>query len=213
MDLITPFLKLFFHLIYNRLAWIYDFVSRTVSGGRWNSWVLSVVPFIQGPAVLELGFGPGHLLAALAQSGLKVVGMDASRQMSRLAKRRLSQQKLPAALVTGYGEYLPFCEGCFNSVAATFPTAYILQPATLENIFRILAPGGRLVILLSAWIIDPSLSGRGLAWLFRVTGQELPQQFDVQNLLLRFQTAGFQAYPEWTSLPGSKLFFIIAERK
>ena len=213
MDLITPFLKIFFRLIYNQFAWIYDFVSAFVSGGRWKAWILSAERFIQGPDVLELGFGPGYLLIHLARSGLNVVGMDTSRQMVHLANLKLSKQKCPARLIRGQGESPPFRQGFFNCVVATFPTAYILQPATLENIYHILAPGGCFVILLSAWIIDPSLYGRSLAWLFRVTGQVLPRQFEMQKLLLPFQKAGFDPRSEWVTLPGSSLLFVIAVKK
>lgn len=54
-------LKTFFYLLYHRFAWAYDFVATSVSVGMWDEWVFSVLPALEGPIVLELGHGPGHL--------------------------------------------------------------------------------------------------------------------------------------------------------
>ena len=58
MCLLTRFLGFFFHLLYHPFAWAYDLIAWTVSLGRWKDWVESVVPFIKGMRVLELGHGP-----------------------------------------------------------------------------------------------------------------------------------------------------------
>jgi len=55
------FLRLFFRLLYHQLAFTYDLVAASVSFNRWKDWVMSVVPFIEGNRILEIGHGPGHL--------------------------------------------------------------------------------------------------------------------------------------------------------
>jgi len=82
-------LRFFFRLLYHQFAFTYDLVAATVSLGRWKDWVLSVLPFIQGTRVLEIGHGPGHLQRALLEQNLLAVGIDESSQMGRLAKRNL----------------------------------------------------------------------------------------------------------------------------
>jgi ubiquinone/menaquinone biosynthesis C-methylase UbiE len=206
------FLRLFFRLLYHELAWTYDFVSAFVSGGRWGAWRDSVIPLIQGPSVLELGFGPGHLLRRLQRQGLKSIGLDASRQMARLAHKNLRSAGLPSQLVRGNGQCLPFCGSSFNCVVATFPTNYIFLPATLSEIERVLLPGGRLIILISAWITDRSLISRVLAWLFRFTGQVLPDQVQYPDLLAPFATTALNSHLKWVTLSGSRLLMIIAEK-
>ncbi len=83
------FLRFFFRLLYHPFAFTYDLVAGTVSFGRWKDWILEVLPFIAGTRVLELGHGPGHLQRILLSRGLVAVGLDESRQMGRLAKRRI----------------------------------------------------------------------------------------------------------------------------
>ena len=65
-----PLLRFFFYLLYHSFAFAYDLVAASVSLGRWKDWVLSVVPFIEGNRVLEIGHGPGHLQRGPAQPGL-----------------------------------------------------------------------------------------------------------------------------------------------
>lgn len=99
-DLPSPILKLrsalmrgFFHLLYHQFAWTYDFVSGVVSIGMWQSWITAMLPFLEGPNILELGPGPGHLQLALARRGLISFGLDASPQMTRMAALRLLNKK------------------------------------------------------------------------------------------------------------------------
>ncbi len=203
-------LKIFFRLLYHEFAWAYDFISALVSGGRWKAWVSEVLPLVQGPDVLELGIGPGHLLLSLEQKGFNVVGLDASRQMVRQAKKKLAQNNPGLCLVRGLGQALPFDDQSFHTVVATFPTGFIFQPAALMDIRRVLRPGGNLVILLSAWITSRSFMSRVLAWLFRITGQSLSEQVDEAKLLRPFLESGFDPRLLWIETPGSRLMFVIA---
>ena len=109
MQHLTHFLRIFFHLLYHPFAWSYDLVAWTVSLGRWKDWVKSVVPFIEGTRVLELGHGPGHLQRILRDLNLLTVGLDESRQMGNLAKKRLVQSGYTQPrLVRGLAQSLPF---------------------------------------------------------------------------------------------------------
>ena len=71
-------LRFFFKLLYHQFAFAYDFVAATVSVGRWQDWVSSILPFLAGTRILEIGFGPGHLQRHLLRRGLTVVGIDES---------------------------------------------------------------------------------------------------------------------------------------
>ena len=209
----TLFLRIFFRLLYHEFAWMYDFVSSSVSGGRWLEWTSSMVPLVQGSRVLELGFGPGHLLLKFSQNGIRAFGLDDSRQMIKLAKARLRQNDyFNPYLVRGLGQTLPFLAQSFDCVVATFPTGFIFQSSTLLDIHRILRTGGSLVTLLSAWITSRSLISRFLAWLFRITGQNLSGQVDEEILLKPFLAAGFNARLHWVTLRDSRLLFVIATK-
>ncbi len=112
-----------FRLLYHELAWTYDVVSWVVSLGEWRRWQRAALPYVQGPRVLEIGHGPGHMLLALQMKGCRVMGLDLSPQMGRLARKRAPS----VPLVRGRVQDLPYAEGSFDTVLATFPTEYVVD--------------------------------------------------------------------------------------
>lgn len=129
--------------LYHEFAWGYDAVAWGVSGGRWAVWRRAVLPWVQGPNVLEIGFGTAALLHDMAVAGYKVVGIDNSSAMQRQAARR---DGLRATRIQADAQLLPLADGLFDTVVATFPAPYITEVATLTEVARVLKPGGRLVV-------------------------------------------------------------------
>ncbi len=164
------FLRFLFYLLYHPLAWSYDLVAGAVSLGQWNEWVRCMIPLIQGSTILELGFGPGHLQMELTQKGFLVYGLDESRQMAHQASRRLRKNRVPGNLVRGLSQHLPF-QTTFDTVITTFPSEYIFDPYTIKEIYRVLVPGGRLIVLLSVLIGNPHIPEKAISWLSRIAGQ------------------------------------------
>jgi ubiquinone/menaquinone biosynthesis C-methylase UbiE len=201
-------MKAFFSLLYNQMALTYDLVAALVSLGMWAGWVRSVLPYLDGPHILELGHGPGHLQAALKKQpgGLRVIGLDSSRQMGRMARRRLARQGLEPVLVRGEAQKLPFPKESFNQVVATFPSEYISSRDTLEEVRRMLVPGGSFVILPVAWITGRSPHHKLAARLFQITGQA-PEWDD--RYLEPARQRGFDVQVERLSLPSSEVLVLI----
>lgn len=210
LRLLAPFMRLFFQLLYHQFAWTYDLVAATVSLGMWKDWVKAILPYLNGPRVLELGFGPGHLQAAMHHQGLRPVGLDRSPQMTRQARRRLHKQGFTPALIHGAAQSMPFPSNCFDHVIATFPSEYIADPHTLAEIQRVLAPGGSADILLFAWITGKKPLERLAGWLFRFTG-ESPDWTD--KALQPVQQAGFRVHAERIALKSSTLLLIRAKKE
>ena len=206
-------LRFLFHHLYHAFAWTYDLVAWAVSLGRWRGWVLSALPYLEGPRVLELGHGPGHLQAAMREKGWAVFGVDESRQMGRLAALRLTRLGLPVALTRSEAQSLPFGSDCFDSLAATFPTEYIFDRRTLDEAYRVLRPGGRLVVVPTAFIGGGNVPDRAAAWLFRVTRQssELTEAFK-GRLKVPFAEAGFEVRVETVQIRSSTVLVIVAEK-
>lgn len=205
-----------FHLLYYQLAWAYDAVSAAVSLGQWREWGATALPFAPGKRVLELGHGPGHLLTRLAAEGRPAVGLDLSPQMGRLAARRLARRGFPARLARGRGQALPFAAATFDAVIATFPAPYILEPATLASLRRVLQPGGRLVIVAQAELTGSCLPARAIEWLYAVTGQRGtgltgaagPQKFWIEKL----SAAGFLVDRQQIESEDSVVMVVVATR-
>lgn len=161
--------------------------------------------------MLEVGHGPGHLQVDLARKGLPAFGLDESRQMGRQAFLRLNKIMQPK-LTRGRAENLPFPAESFEAVVSTFPTEYIVQPATLNEISRVLEPGGELVILLAAWFSGRGWLERAAAFLFKLTGQVPSAKNQYQYLLQPFLVAGYIPRLEWINQHSSRLLLIIAEK-
>jgi ubiquinone/menaquinone biosynthesis C-methylase UbiE len=207
-------MRVFYYLLYKPLAWTYDWVAALVSLGKWNQWVLTALPYLTGPKVLELGHGPGHLQLAMAQKGLLSVGLDSSRQMGRLAYLKLNKVGVNSLLVNGYAQFIPFSSNAFNQVVATFPTPFIFRPDTLSEIYRTLAPGGDLVVLPAAWITGARFAERLAAFLFRATRQA-PAQYEPNfenQMVAPFRKAGFIVVVTRTQGVNADLLFIIGRK-
>lgn len=170
-QLLIAFLRLFFRLLYHEFAWAYDAVAAVVSVGSWQAWGQTALNFIDGQKVLELGFGPGHLQVELNREGRIPFGLDASRQMAQLARRRLCRKNFPVCLAVGAAQKLPYSSGVFDSAVSTFPSEYIFDPITLLELRRVIRPGGILAVIPAAWINGSTPIRRFWRGIFRVTGQ------------------------------------------
>jgi len=134
-------LQVFFRLLYHQFAWTYDFVAYIVSLGCWKDWVMTTLPYLEGPRIVELGFGPGHLQSELTRREVSVFGVDASPQMAKLTSLRMNKQGEQHHLSNAYAQQLPFPNESFDQIVATFPPEFILADSTYTEAFRVLAPG------------------------------------------------------------------------
>jgi len=169
------FLRLFFRLLYDEFAWAYDLVAWLVSLGHWKAWGRATLPHLRGAHVLELGHGPGHLLVTLKQRGFDPVGLDLSRRMGYRAQTRLRRASLSVPVLQAQAQALPFNDLTFDTIVATFPTDFILAPATRHEVMRILRPNGRLIVALWARFDGEGVQDALLNWLHRSTGQNEPR--------------------------------------
>lgn len=206
MELIRRFMRFFFRLLYHPFAFTYDLVAWVVSFGKWKDWVYSVLPFIKGTDLLELGHGPGHLQRLLLDRGLNPVALDESTQMGRLAKRRLGASQ---KLARGITQALPYPNETFDSVISTFPSEYIFDPRTLSEVRRVLRNSGRLIVLPAAFPANGFLK-----WLYKITG-ESPAVLDEsikERLGKPFLQAGFEVEMHVIELKSSRLIIILAKK-
>jgi ubiquinone/menaquinone biosynthesis C-methylase UbiE len=209
------FLRFFFRLLYGELAWTYDMVAAVVSRGRWSDWIYTTLPYLEGGSrVLELGHGTGRLILACARRGVPVFGLDASQSMGRLAYKRAARGGYHPWLICGYAQAIPFPDSTFDRIAATFPTEYFVDPLTLAEIWRVLSPEGRLIVLPSAWIEGKSIPDRFLAWLFRTTGQAPdPGEKSLDPEWLRkLEAVGFIVRSQTVELLASRVLVIEATK-
>src|SRR5262249_42587069 len=73
--------------LYHEAAFAYDWVAALISGRRWRSWGERAARRLGG-RVVEVGPGPGHVLAALRRRGVRAVGVELSAAMAGRAAGR-----------------------------------------------------------------------------------------------------------------------------
>jgi ubiquinone/menaquinone biosynthesis C-methylase UbiE len=111
---------------------------------------LSMLELSPDDLVLDVACGPGNFTRGFARAageGL-VVGIDASRTMLAVAVRETERTNV--AYVRGDACALPFRDGSFDAICC-FAALYLIQEPTraLDEIARVLAPGGRVALLSS----------------------------------------------------------------
>jgi ubiquinone/menaquinone biosynthesis C-methylase UbiE len=199
-----------FGLLYNQAARLYDPVSWLVSLGMWRSWQRTALPFLpESGRILDAGCGPGHLLVDLVDQGYEPVGLDLSRGMLRLARRRLARRKHVVPLCQGAAETLPFPSECFAAVLSSFPTSYVFDDGWLRQVRRVLQRGGFLVVVEQVSFPAVSPVAGFLRWLYRVTGQQGPAP-DLPHLLAM---AGLEARRETVEIGRSSVHLVVAVKR
>ncbi len=134
------------HRLYDELAWTYDLAAWIVSAGRWDRWRRMALDYVEKQPVLEIGFGTGELLMAMAGRGWQVAGIDLSTAMQRTTARKMQRRGVTAPRLQARAQALPYPDQTFGSIVATFPAEYIVDPASLREFARVLRPGGRLIV-------------------------------------------------------------------
>ena len=200
------FLRLFFRLLYHQLAFTYDLVAASVSFNRWKDWVMSVIPFIEGNSILEIGHGPGHLQRVLLGRQQVTIAIDESAQMGYLAKRNTDGL---ARLTRGLAQHLPFPNQAFDTIVSTFPADYINDALTLAEVKRCLLNGGRFIVLPVAWPKNPFLD-----WLFRVTGESPSEAVELVKSKFKepLVQAGFATEVKTLDVKSSLLLIVVATK-
>lgn len=202
-----------FRLLYNELAFTYDGVSEVVSLGAWHCWQRAALKHLAIPAgarVLELAHGTGTLQIDLIRLGYQTIGYDLSAAMGQIARRKLRQRNLPVRLTRGRAQQLPYPSGAFAAVISTFPTPFILEAATLQEVRRVLQPDGQFLIVPNGIFTHDGAAEAGLEWLYRITGQREEPRFDVASY---FAPYGFSVEMTQEPCPRSVATVVSARKK
>jgi len=164
---VQAWIRRLFDWLYTDFAWAYDAVAAAASLGEWQRWGQAALAFLpRDGRILEIAHGPGHLQAAMRRMGYRAVGIDLSPQMGRLAYRRCGPRLARASAL-----HLPFADGAFVGAVSTFPAGFLFAPQALAEAHRVLAPGGRFVVVPLARFTGRGLLAGALRLAYRFTGQ------------------------------------------
>jgi ubiquinone/menaquinone biosynthesis C-methylase UbiE len=154
----------------------------------------------EGECILEIGYGTGNSILSLAKQvgeGGRVVGLDVSDGMRQVAKHKIDAAGLSARVQLDIGDarQLPYAASEFDAAFMSFTLElFSLEdiPLVLQEIRRVLRPGGRLGVVSMAVVPDgesPSLLERTYVWMHRNFPHIVDcQPIDVHQVLI---DAGF----------------------
>jgi demethylmenaquinone methyltransferase / 2-methoxy-6-polyprenyl-1,4-benzoquinol methylase len=154
----------------------YDLITVLLSYGRDRTWkdrLIALAELRADDRVLDLACGTGDILFLAAATARVAVGLDVTFRMLQLAAAkqkaalvRRSADGAKATLVTGDMLALPFPSGHFSVVTTGYGLRNVPDLAqAIDEIARVLAPGGRLLSLDFNRPAQPLLRAAYLAYL------------------------------------------------
>lgn len=153
----------------------YDLMNDLMSLGvhrLWKRYAVTVGGFRRGEAVLDLAGGTGDLAALIAPrigigkgSGRSTEGSlvlsDINASMLEQGRRRLTDRGLLQGIefVQADAEKLPFADNHFDAATMAFGLRNVTRKeAALGSLYRVLKPGGRLLVLEFSRPVSQTLS-------------------------------------------------------
>jgi demethylmenaquinone methyltransferase / 2-methoxy-6-polyprenyl-1,4-benzoquinol methylase len=190
----------------------YDFITVALSYGqdrRWKRRVVDLASPSRGRRALDLATGTGDIAFAIASRGADVVGLDITLRMIEIARLKARALKPRARGVQPSGVFvvgdmlaLPFPSGSFDIVTTGYGLRNVPDlTLAIDEIHRVLRPGGRLVsldfnrpdnsLIRSVYLAYLTMVGATLGWILHRD----PDTY-------RYIPASIRQYPGATAVAG-----------
>jgi len=136
-------------------AFVYDFLEPVLLLGKqaeYDSQIVTLLKLKELDSVLDLGCGTGVLTRMIADqldsgAGGVSIGIDAAAKMIRVARKK--RQNDTCRFEVAAAEDLPFEDETFDAAVSSLFFHHVpldLKEKALSEAFRVLVPGGKLVI-------------------------------------------------------------------
>jgi demethylmenaquinone methyltransferase/2-methoxy-6-polyprenyl-1,4-benzoquinol methylase len=141
--------------MFDRIAFRYDFLNRFLSAGidvRWRKKAIEQLASLQPGSILDVATGTGDMAIMMANRlpHSKIIGIDISEGMLVKGREKLLKAGLEGqiSLQSGDSETINYPPASFDAVSVAFGVRNFEHlEKGLKEIFRVLKPGGKLVIL------------------------------------------------------------------
>jgi demethylmenaquinone methyltransferase/2-methoxy-6-polyprenyl-1,4-benzoquinol methylase len=147
--------------MFDNIAPKYDFLNRLLSLGMDRLWRRRLARRLDKSlrlrtgdngntttAILDVACGTGDLTIALARKGWSIMGVDISRGMVDIARRKCVAKGVEASFEIASADSLPFADGAFSAATISFGIRnFDRRSECIDEIFRVIAPSGELMIL------------------------------------------------------------------
>ncbi|MEO6199932.1 MAG: bifunctional demethylmenaquinone methyltransferase/2-methoxy-6-polyprenyl-1,4-benzoquinol methylase UbiE [Cryobacterium sp.] len=135
--------------MFDQVSTHYDRTNAVLSVGNAALWRLATTRAVNpqpGERILDIAAGTGTSSAALTRTGAHVVAADFSSGMIEVGRARHADNP-NLEFVQADATALPFADGEFDAVTISFGLRNVVEPKNaLAEFYRVLKPGGRLVI-------------------------------------------------------------------
>ena len=142
--------------MFDSIAPRYDFLNRLLSLGidrRWRKFAVKQIKFVEAGKVLDVATGTADValqIAAATPSSVTITGIDFSEQMIELGKVKIKKSPFSGRITLQVApcESIPFKDNTFDSATIAFGIRNVVDRLSgLQEMHRVLKPGGRIVIL------------------------------------------------------------------
>jgi SAM-dependent methyltransferase len=194
-----------------KLAWSWAGVPSGPLGWISSNWTMPVfhgpiypvmareLDLQPGDDLLEVACGSGVFLATQAAHVRRVAGLDLSDIQVGLARRRLVDRIASgtAEIVTGDAAALPWAAGRFSVVTCMGSVEAFPDPgAALAEMYRVLRPGGRIVVSLGAKVADGTETHRAMdaVWVWNEDdAKRLVEEAGFAEASVSYASIGFES--------------------
>ncbi len=144
--------------------------------------------------VLEMGYGLGLISPALAQKGWQVTQIDPSEIAVSALEKEYAKSHLDIEVTQATFDTLPFADESFSAVVAVNTLELSSsRTRTLEEIHRVLHPGGKAIIVSFAKF-SPWGMASVLGTVRRGYGHWPPQFFNAETLVTSIKASGLMLH-------------------
>jgi demethylmenaquinone methyltransferase / 2-methoxy-6-polyprenyl-1,4-benzoquinol methylase len=142
--------------MFGAIAPRYDFLNRLLSFGidrRWRTKAVSLLKYREGSRILDVATGTGDVALEIAlrtPDSVKITGADFCKEMIDLGVVKVAASPYASRIELKVApcEDLPFADDTFDSITIAFGIRNVVdRKLGLAEMWRVLRPGGRMVIL------------------------------------------------------------------
>ncbi len=141
--------------MFDKIAFRYDFLNRFLSAGidmRWRKKAIKELLSLRPRNILDVATGTGDfaITSCLLLKPEKITGIDISEGMLDIGRQKIRKYGLERQieLLNGDSEAILFGDSSFDAVTVAFGVRNFEDlERGLSEIYRVLKPGGKLVIL------------------------------------------------------------------
>ena len=141
--------------MFTSIAPRYDFLNRLLSIGQdryWRKRAIDFLNLINNDLILDVATGTGDMILEVAKRNpsIRIFGLDFNQRMLELGRLKINKSgyRNYVSFQIGSGECLPFFDNSFDGVVCAFGIRNFADVQLgLCEFYRVLKPGGRLVVL------------------------------------------------------------------